>query len=99
MIAVRLIDVILTMSETRAFLSIENESEKDLHLYPMANDFIAIQNKTQFIARKVLFNEKYFPPIPPGIAETLVVRFEGVDPNRIYCFISIQNWVRCKQGV
>jgi hypothetical protein len=91
-IAVRLKNVIITSSETRIFLSIENQGEADLHIYPHADDFIAIQNKTQFIARDIHFNYKHFPDIPPGIAESLVVQFEGVDPTESIVSFRFSIW-------
>jgi hypothetical protein len=92
MIAVTLINVIFTNYETQVHLSIENESEHDVQLHPNPSDFIAIQNKTQFIGREVLFKEEYFPPIPPGIAENLVVKFEGVDPTESIVSFRFKIW-------
>jgi len=91
-ITIRLIDIILTYSETRIFLSIENEGENDLHITPRVNDFIAFQNKKQFIARDIYFKEKYFPPIPPRIAENLTVRFEEVNPTEPIVSFRFKLW-------
>jgi hypothetical protein len=80
-ISIRLIDVILTNSETTAVLGIENEREQDLKMHPYYAGFIAIQNKKQFIAHDFLYREQGWPSIPPRIEERLVVRFKGIDPT------------------